>query len=184
MHLGAAGLDLGDGSQADTVQGSVFTDISGNGLEIGGVDIPEPTTQVQHASGVSVLDNHLYDLPVEYHGGVAIDVGYAEHTLISHNQIDHTAYTAISLGWGGWPDKIGVAATPNYSNDNTVSDNDISDAMQMLADGGAIYTQGITGTSLADGEHLTGNVITGILDNGHALYCDNGCTFWTASATC
>jgi hypothetical protein len=181
VHLGAAGLDLGDGSQSDTVQGSVFTDISGNGLEIGGVDIPEPTTQAQHTSGVSVLDNHLYDLPVEYHGGVAIDVGYTEHTLISHNQIDHTSYTAISLGWGGWPDKIKVAATPNYSNNNTVSDNDISDAMQMLADGGAIYTQGITGTSLADGEHLTGNVITGDLDNGHALYCDNGCTFWTAS---
>ncbi|HJP73009.1 MAG TPA: right-handed parallel beta-helix repeat-containing protein [Pseudonocardiaceae bacterium] len=180
VHLGAAGLDLGDGSQSDTVQGSVFTDISGNGLEIGGVDIPEPTTQAQHTSGVSVLDNHLYGLPVEYHGGVAIDVGYAEHTLISHNQIDHTAYTAISLGWGGWPDKIKVAATPNYSNNNTVSDNQISDAMQLLADGGAIYTQGITGTSLADGEHLTGNVITGILDNGHAMYCDNGCTYWTA----
>ena len=181
VHLGAAGLDLGDGSQSDTVQGSVFTDISGNGLEIGGVDVPEPTTQAQHTSGVSVLDNHLYGLPVEYHGGVAIDVGYAEHTLISHNQIDHTAYTAISLGWGGWPDKISVAATPNYSNNNTVSDNRITDAMQMLADGGAIYTQGITGTSMADGEHLTGNVITGILDNGHAMYCDNGCTYWTAA---
>lgn len=181
VHLGAAGLDLGDGSQHDTVQGSVFTDISGNGLEIGGVDIPEPASDAQRTSYVEVSDNHLYSLPVEYHGGVAIDVGYAEHTLITHNQIDHTAYTAISLGWGGWPDKIGVEATPNYSNNNTVSDNVITDAMQMLADGGAIYTQGITGTSLADGEHLTGNVITGTLDNGHAMYCDNGCTYWTAS---
>lgn len=181
VHLGAAGLDLGDGSQHDLVQGGVFTDISGNGLEIGGVDIPEPTTQADHTTAVQVLDNHLYDLPVEYHGGVAIDVGYAEQTLISHNQINNTAYTAISLGWGGWPDKIQVSATPNYSHDNTVSDNVITDAMQFLADGGGIYTQGITGSSPADGEHLTGNVITDTLDNGHALYCDNGCTFWTAS---
>ncbi|HXR72718.1 fibronectin type III domain-containing protein [Actinocrinis sp.] len=181
VHLGAAGLDLGDGSQNDTVEGSVFTDISGNGLEIGGVDMPEPTTQADHTSGVQVLDNHLYSLPVEYHGGVAIDVGYAEHTLISHNQLDHTAYTAISLGWGGWPDKIKVQATPNYSNNNTVSDNYINDAMQFLADGGGIYTQGITGSSMDTGEHLTGNVITNTLDNGHAMYCDNGCTFWTAS---
>ena len=163
------------------VKGSVFTDISGNGLEIGGVDTPLPATQADHTSNVQVSDNHLYGLPVEYHGGVAIDVGYAEHTLITHNQIDHTAYTAISLGWGGWPDKIGVEATPNYSNNNTISDNVIDHAMQMLADGGAIYTQGITGTSLADGEHITGNVITNTLDNGHALYCDNGCTYWTAS---
>jgi hypothetical protein len=181
IHLGAAGLDLGNGSRSDTVRGSVFTDISGNGLEIGGVDLPLPATQAEHTSNVQVVDNHLYSLPVEYHGGVAIDVGYAEHTLISHNQIDNTAYTAISLGWGGWPDKIQVSATPNYSNNNTVSDNVITGAMRLLADGGAIYTQGITGTSMADGEHLTGNVITNVLDNGHAMYCDNGCTYWTAS---
>jgi hypothetical protein len=178
-HLGAAGVDLGDGSQDSLVQGDVFTDISGNGLEIGGVDMPEPATQADHTSGVQVLDNHMFSLPVEYHGGVAIDVGYAEHTLIGHNQIDHTAYTAISLGWGGWPDKIKVPATPNYSNNNTVSDNLITDTMQVLADGGGIYTQGITGTSLADGEHLTGNVILDTLDQDHGLYSDNGSTFMT-----
>jgi hypothetical protein len=181
VHLGAAGLALGDGSQDDVVQGSVFTDISGNGLELGGVDDPEPSAAVAHTSGNQILDNHLYDLPVEYHGGVAIDVGYAEHTLIAHNQIDHTAYTGISLGWGGWPDKIKQPATPNYSNSNTISSNLITDTMQVLADGGGIYTQGITGSSLADGEHITGNVILDSLDLNHAIYTDNGSTFITAT---
>jgi hypothetical protein len=181
VHLGAAGLVLGDGSQDDVVQGSVFTDISGNGLELGGVDDPEPATAADHTSGNQILDNHLYDLPVEYHGGVAIDVGYAEHTLIAHNQIDHTAYTGISLGWGGWPDKIKQPATPNYSNSNTVSDNVITDTMQVLADGGGIYTQGVTGSSLADGEHISGNVILDSLDLNHAIYTDNGSTFITAT---
>ncbi|HTU72656.1 MAG TPA: fibronectin type III domain-containing protein [Trebonia sp.] len=180
-HLGAAGLRLGDGSQDDTVQGSVFTDISGNGLELGGVDNPEPTAAVQDTTGNQVLDDHFYALPVEYHGGVAIDVGYATRSLIAHNQIDNTAYTAISLGWGGWPDKIDQPATPNYSASNVVADNLISNPMQMLADGGAIYTQGITGTSLADGEQITGNVILGALDHGHAIYTDNGSTFITIS---
>jgi hypothetical protein len=178
-HLGATGLRLGDGSQDDTVQGSVFTDISGNGLELGGVDNPEPTAAVQDTAGNQILDDHFYSLPVEYHGGVAIDVGYAEHTLIAHNQIDNTAYTAISLGWGGWPDKIKQPATPNYSNNNVVADNLIENPMQMLADGGAIYTQGLTGTSLADGEQITGNAILGALDHGHAIYTDNGSTFIT-----
>jgi hypothetical protein len=118
---------------------------------------------------------------VEYHGGVAVDVGYAENTLISHNQIDHTAYTAISLGWGGWLDKIDQPAIPNYSNDNTVSDNLLYDTMQMLADGGDIYTQGITGSSLANGEHITGNVALDTLDQNHAFYTDNGSTFITIS---
>ena len=181
VHLGAAGLQLGDGSQNDTVQGDVFTDISGNGLELGGVDDPEPTAAVQDTTGNQITDNHLYDLPVEYHGGVAVDVGYAEHTLISHNQINDTAYTGISLGWGGWLDKIDEPAIPNYSNDNVISDNLLYDTMQLLADGGDIYTQGITGSSLADGEQITGNVALDTLDQNHAFYTDNGSTFITVT---
>lgn len=105
-HLGASGLDLGTGSKDSTVGASVFTDISGNGLEIGSVDGQTP------ASGVQVTDNHLYGLPREYHGGVAILNGWTQNTTIAHNQIDHVGYSAVSLGWGGWPDKIGDPATP------------------------------------------------------------------------
>src|SRR5205814_6426866 len=178
-HLGAAGLDLDDGSQDAVVKGNIFTDISGNGLALGGVDMPLPPTPAGRTSGNQIVDNHLYALPVEYHGGVAIDVGYTEHTTIAHNQIDHTAYSAISMGWGGWPAKIQQPAPTNYSNNTVLSDNLIRDPMQMLSDGGGIYTQGITGTSLADGEHRTGNVITGTIGHGHALYTDNGATFVT-----
>ncbi|WP_370370627.1 right-handed parallel beta-helix repeat-containing protein [Catenulispora sp. GP43] len=181
-HLGAAGLDLGDGSQGDAVTGSVFTDISGNGLELGGVDDPLPAVAGDHTVGNQITDNHIYSTSAEYRSGVGIDVGYAENSLISHNQIDHTPYTAISLGWGGWPDKIKAPAIANSSHGNVVSDNLIYDAMQYLADGGAIYTQGITGSSLGDGEQISGNVIHDILDHGHAIYCDNGSTFLTITS--
>ncbi|MCX4420660.1 fibronectin type III domain-containing protein [Streptomyces mirabilis] len=172
-HLGASGLDLGTGSKDSTVGASVFTDISGNGLEIGSVDGQTP------ASGVQVTDNHLYGLPREYHGGVAILNGWTQSTTIAHNQIDHVGYSAVSLGWGGWPDKIGDPATPNPSHDNTVRDNLIFDYMQMLDDGGGIYTQGLTGTSLADGEKVTGNVIHDQWGLGKNVYTDNGCTYET-----
>ncbi|MFJ3772942.1 fibronectin type III domain-containing protein [Streptomyces sp. NPDC090075] len=172
-HLGASGLELGAGSADSTVSGSVFTDISGNGVEIGGVDGQTP------ASGVQVTDNHLYGLPREYHGGVAILNGYTEHDTIAHNQIDHVGYSAVSLGWGGWPDKIGDAATPNPSHDNAVRNNLIFDYMQMLDDGGGIYTQGLTGTSMADGEKVTGNVIHDQWGLGKNVYTDNGCTYET-----
>jgi hypothetical protein len=178
-HLGAAGLDLGNGTQSNLVQGNTFTDLSGNGIELGAVNIPLPTSAAQHTSDNKILDNHLYALPVEFHGGVAIQVGYAERTLISHNLIDHTPYTAISVGWGGWPDKIKQPATPNYSNRNVISYNRIDHALQQLSDGGGIYTQGITGTSLADGEQVVGNVITSDANHGHAIYTDNGCTYET-----
>ncbi|MGW1622750.1 right-handed parallel beta-helix repeat-containing protein [Streptomyces sp. NPDC002172] len=172
-HLGASGLELGAGSTDSAVSGSVFTDISGNGVEVGGVDGQDP------AAGVQVTDNHLYGLPREYHGGVAILNGYTQDDTIAHNQIDHVGYSAVSLGWGGWPDKIGDPATPNPSHDNAVRNNLIFDYMQMLDDGGGIYTQGLTGTSMTDGEKVTGNVIHDQWGLGKNVYTDNGCTYET-----
>jgi hypothetical protein len=180
-HLGAAGLRLSGGAQDDVVRGNVFTDISGNGVEIGGVDKPLPTDPADVTRDVLVTDNHLYALPREYHGGVAILNGYSQRDTISHNQIDHVAYSAISMGWGGWPDKIGKPATPNDSHDNLVADNLIHDYMLMLDDGGGIYTQGITGTSMADGEKVTGNVIHDQWGLGKNVYTDNGCTYETVA---
>jgi hypothetical protein len=175
-HLGAAGLELGDGSQDSLVKGNIFTDLSGNGVEIGGVDKPLPTDDADVTRRVQVLDNHLYSFPREFHGGVAILNGYTPH-----NQIDHTPYSAISMGWGGWPDKISKPATPNLSHDNQVANNLIFDYMLGLDDGGGIYTQGITGTSMADGEKVTGNVIYDQGGLGKNVYTDNGCTYETIS---
>lgn len=179
VHLGAAGLQFGDGSQFDTVKGCVLTDISANGVELGNVDMPE--APVPEATRNNVIeDNHIYNVATQYHGGAGIDVGYAANTLISHNQLNDLPYTAISLGWGGWLDKIKQAGVANNSHDNVVAHNLIFDHMLTLADGGGIYTQGLTGPSLAQGEKLLGNVIYNQYSSGHALYTDNGCNNVTA----
>jgi hypothetical protein len=178
VHLGGAGLALGDGSQNDVVKGDVVTDVSGNGIQIGNVDLPTATGASQ-TSGNAVTDNHVFGVPAEFHGGVGIDSGYTANDTVSHNQIDHTPYTAISQGWGGWPDKEKEAPQANFSHDNAISNNLIFDHMSLLNDGGAIYTQGITGTSLATGEHVTGNLIHDQTGSGHVIYTDNGCTFET-----
>jgi hypothetical protein len=180
VHLGAAGLDLGDGSAGDLIQGSVFTDVSGNGIELGGVDQPL-AAGAERTSGNTIADNHVFGTCVEYHGGVGILVGYAEHTTITHNQLDTLPYTAISIGWGGWPDKKGLPAQPNYSNHNVIANNLIFNHMAMLNDGGGIYTQGRTGSSYADGEQITGNVLHDQLNHtgGHVVYTDNGAAYIT-----
>ena len=179
VHLGGAGLDLGDGSQNDTVTACVFTDISGNGLDVGGVDLNEPST-TQATSGITVKDSHFYNIADEYQGGVAIDDGYIEDSTFLNNQINNVPYSGISVGWGGWPDKVDLPAEPNYSNGNAFTDNLIDDYMLTLNDGGAIYTNGITGTSLATGEHITGNLIhDGVATAGHTLYTDNGASYIT-----
>jgi hypothetical protein len=172
-HLGAAGLDLGDGAQNDSVEGCAFTDISGSGVELGAVDKP-----LAIGGDVTrdnrIRNNHIWNIGAEYRGGIGIVVGYAQRTAIEHNQIDHTPYTAISMGWGGWPDKIGRAGQANYSENNRVANNRIFDFMLVLADGGGIYTQGLTGPDLKRGEKVTGNVISEQFGSGHGVYTDNG----------
>ena len=174
VHLGGAGLELGDGSQGDLVEGNVFTDVSANGIELGGVDLPEGN-DMEVTRDNRILNNHIYNVGAEYHGGIGIVVGYAQNTVIAHNQIDHQPYATISMGWGGWPDKIKQAGVANNSHDNEVVENLIFDHMQLLCDGGGIYTQGKTGPSLERGEKLYGNVIHDQFSSGHGIYTDNGC---------
>ena len=178
VHLGAAGLSLGDGAQNDAVEGCIFADISGNGLELGGVDTP--LAPIAEFTANNRIENNLFrHVGAEYRGGIPIVVGYARTTVIAHNQIDHIPYAAISMGWGGWPDKIRQAGEANNSAQNVVRDNLIHDLMIVLSDGGGIYTQGLTGKSLADGEKILGNVICDQYSSGHEIYSDNGSSMMT-----
>jgi hypothetical protein len=180
VHLGAAALDLGDGAQNDVVEGSVFADISGNGLELAGV--ADPLAPDERFASDNRVDNNLFEnVGAEFRGGIAIVIGYARRTLVSHNQIDRTPYAGISIGWGGWPDKIQLAGQANRSTGNVISDNLIRDFMLVLSDGGGIYTQGRTGQTLADGERVSGNVIYDQYSSGHGIYSDNGSSMITIS---
>jgi Right handed beta helix region/Fibronectin type III domain len=172
-HLGAAGLEFGHGSQSNTVEGCVFTDISGNGTELGGVDLPQASA-AQLTADNKIDNNYFHDIGAEFHGGIAIVVGYAQRTLIEHNQIDHVPYSGISIGWGGWLDKIKQPGVANNSQNNVISNNLIFDHMLLLCDGAGIYTQGQTGPSLADGEKVDANVVRDQFSTGHAIYSDNG----------
>jgi len=177
-HLGGAGLALGDGAQNDVIEDSLFADISGNGVELGGVDAPLAPV-AEFTANDRIVNNLFRNIGAEYHGGIPIVVGYARNALIAHNQIDHVPYAAISMGWGGWPDKIHQAGQANNSANNVISDNLIHDLMLDLSDGGGIYTQGLTGDDLADGEKVTGNVVYNQYSSGHEIYSDNGSCMMT-----
>lgn len=179
-HLGGTGLDLGRAVKNATVRGSVFTDISGNGLQLGEVDNPTAPA-AERTSDNQIENNWLHHLPVEFHSGVAIDVGYAERTTISHNQLNDLSYTGISIGWGGWLDKISKPGLPNYSNRNSVTNNQIFNHMLDLNDGGGVYVNGAQGTSMAGGMRIAGNVIHDELgqSNSKGVYTDNGANYVT-----
>jgi len=182
VHLGGAGLGLGDGSQNDLVKGNVVTDTSGNAIELGNDDMPTATGANQTLSN-TIQDNHVFNTPIEYLGGIGIDVGYAANTLISHNQVDHTPYSGMSIGWGGWPDKIKHPGLTNFSHNNVISNNLVEFIVTVLADGAAVYTNGQTSNShsFATGEQITGNVLHDQGNRSHVIYTDNGTDWMTVT---
>ncbi|QMV18299.1 fibronectin type III domain-containing protein [Granulicella sp. 5B5] len=179
-HLGATGLALTGGAHHNLIEGCIFTDISGNGLELAGVDTPMASDE-SFAIGNRIENNLFRNVGAEFSGGIPIVVGYARFTHIAHNQIDHVPYAGISIGWGGWPDKIALPGVANRSTGNVIEKNHISHFMLDLSDGGGIYTQGRTGVTLADGERVDGNVVIDQFSSGHALYTDNGSAMITVS---
>lgn len=172
-HLGAAGLAIVAGAHGNLVEGCTFTDISGNGLELAGVDKPSALDSA-FAIGNRIENNLFRNVGAEFRGGIPIVVGYARFTHIAHNQIDHIPYAGISIGWGGWPDKIALPGVANRSTGNVIEKNRITRFMIDLSDGGGIYTQGRTGQTIADGERVEGNVIDDQFSSGHGIYTDNG----------
>ncbi|GII59776.1 hypothetical protein Pth03_81650 [Planotetraspora thailandica] len=174
QHLGAAGVELGRGTHHAAVRGNVFTDISGNGLEIGnGTDADPGDVAVIPADNV-ISDNWVHNIATEYTGGVGIFQGYARNSTIEHNQVNDVPYSGISSNWG-W------GRTSTKTTGNVIADNLIFDYLQIRADGGGIYVLGQEGSSMETGLTIKGNVIRGAIGGGHAIYTDGGSQYVTVS---
>src|SRR5579884_1329586 len=199
-HLGAAGLNFDLGSQDNLIQGNEVTDTSGNGIQLGGTNDPQPLNGDPNEinDGNRIADNWVHDIAAEFHGGVGIWVGYTRHTSVDHNEIDRTPYTAISIGWGGWHTDTLHADNPSIVGDNSITDNLIYDYLTTLADGGAIYTNGVQGpadpsgpaadpfltatasdSQMAAGLTITGNVALVATWSEFAYYNDEGADYVT-----
>ena len=55
--------------------------------------------------GHDVTDNHIHHIGLVHAPAVGVLALLSANNLISHNEIDHAFYTAISAGWswGYWP---------------------------------------------------------------------------------
>ena len=173
-HLGTSGVELGSRVARCTIEDSVIEDVSGNGVNIGEDssrsvdggpwwrDAPE-----QAAAENVVRNNRIQHCGRQFFGAVGVWVGLARGTRIEHNEIAHHPYTGVSLGWMWNP-----TSTP--AGGNIVSNNHIHHVMQVLSDGGGIYTLG-----RQPGTKLVSNVIHDVpLNAGRAesngMFLDEG----------
>ena len=186
-RLGAAGLNLGTGSQGGTVVGNRFEDISSAGVQLGGIDEVDhhPTDPRLITSDNTIADNLVTRIGAEYADSVGIFVGYTTRSAVHHNTLHDLPYSGISIGWGfgltdpggnpAYPGNLGVTMydTATTSLDNAVYANHIYDLMTTLADGGGVYHLG------ADpGTVISRNYVHDIGPTGYGpVYLDEGSRF-------
>jgi chitodextrinase len=190
-HLGAVGLNLNTGTQGTDITGNVFTEVAATGIQIGGTGVIDahPTDPRDITKNNTVDNNVVTNVADQYNGSVGILAGYTDHTVITHNKVYNLPYSGISVGWGwgltdaggdtNYPGNSGVPVwtTPTTSQNNVISDNQISDIMKSQADGGAIYT-----LSANPGGVVSGNYISNIPSLAYgAIYQDEGSRYWTTT---
>ncbi|MBC2603951.1 right-handed parallel beta-helix repeat-containing protein [Puniceicoccus vermicola] len=199
-HLGGVALDFGRGSQNNTVDSNIFTDISSAAIQIGGVQKLDarPENAAGYTSDNAVSNNLITHTGKDYVDAAGIFVGFTERTSILENTITHTPWSAIALGWG-WglldpfdgstyvgapnacPGQWGTFTTLTANRGNRVMNNRIENFIETVWDGGAIYTLGRQGPDLANGMLIEGNVASNKRPDGggNIFYTDGGSRYIT-----
>ena len=135
-HLGGCGLVLGAGAREGSIRRCRFTDLGANGIMIGEAQYPPKTPSARDlVTHIRCEDNTLERCGQLDLGAVGIWVGVAAEVQVLHNELRDLPYTGISLGWIWGPE-------PSPSRGHRVERNHIHHVMQVLSDGGGIYTLG------------------------------------------
>lgn len=141
-HTGGGAIDLGAGCRNTRIEGNHVFDIAANGIALGG-----PNVENAVPGNNRIANNLVEDCGVEFYGAIGIWVGFAQDTLVAHNEVHHLPYSGISVGWS-WN------TNPTVCKRNTVEFNHVYDVMMRLCDGGCIYTLGLQPGTVFRGNHL------------------------------
>jgi len=163
-QLGRYALWLRKACRDNVVTRCEFFDNGGGAIELGenrrtGRESENLTTRNE------LSHNHIHHNGQVWRGSCGIWVGPASYTSIVYNHVHDHTYTGISVGWT-WADH------PSAAHHNRVEHNHIHDVMQMMGDGGGVYTLG-----RQDGTVIRYNVIHDILGwnaQGNGIYTDQG----------
>jgi hypothetical protein len=181
--MASAGLDFEHGTHDDTIEGCVFRDLGGNGIQLGKFSDPgmethapyHPSDEREICAREKISNNLVTDCGTEDWGCVGIGVGYGREIAIEHNEVHTLPYTGISVGWG-W-----TKAT-NCMSANRVVANHVHHVALRLGDTGGIYTlSSQPGTLIAENSIHDIQLSPYTLDTNHwfYLYLDEGSSFIT-----
>jgi len=145
-NIGGNGIYLREGCRNNRVKNSIAEDIGGNGIMIGLTFDPKADSLLLPVNNV-VTGSTIHNCGVGFHGSVGIWLGFCAGNEISDCEVYDLPYTGISVGWQWNPQ-------PTSSKNNRILNNRIHHAMQMLGDGGGIYTLGFQPGSVISGNEI------------------------------
>ncbi|UXY23653.1 hypothetical protein N8I84_36900 [Streptomyces cynarae] len=188
-HTGGTGIDLADGTRNSTITGSFIHDTSGGGVSVGEVDDYYLTDTSRMTTGDTVSENWISHVGQDYSDAVGIWAGYTRNLAISHNDIGHTPYSGMSLGWGwGYASPCSMQSAQGlttcahgtiYAGANQILNNHVHDVMNILHDGGPIYTNGGQGNGDGSTTSVLANNLVEVTNNtNNRLYQDEGSSYW------
>lgn len=203
--IGSVGLGIGNDANAHatgvglgasdiTVSRSQFHETSGQAIVVGGVqpDAHHPGDQRMTVEDITISDNLVDNVAIEYKDGAGILATYVTRASITRNEVRNLPYSGINTGYGwgandpggspeylqrGLYDYQPVYDTPTTLADNHVAFNYLHDVMLEMNDGAAFYN-----LSAAPGSVLEGNYIRLPDDpptGRAAVYFDEGSRYWT-----
>ncbi|MFI6025387.1 right-handed parallel beta-helix repeat-containing protein [Amycolatopsis magusensis] len=187
-HTSGVGL----GARDITITGSEIARNSAGGIVVGGVraEAHHPGDQRMVNRNITVGDNRLHDLGVDYRGSVSVLTTYVTTTDVSYNEVYNLPYTGMSIGYGWGSNDAGGSdhyakrglynyqprySTPTTASGNRLTGNHIHDVMQQMNDGGCIYTLAWNPGAQIGGNHCE-------RANGHfGVYFDEGSKYYTVT---
>jgi hypothetical protein len=200
-HLGQVGLGIGNdadahglgvglGASGVTVSGSTFTDDSGAGIVVGGVqpDAHHPSDPAMVNQDITIQGNRISGVAKDYKDMAGILSTYVTHAVISHNEVSDLAYDGIDVGWGWGANDPGGSTDyknrglynyqPVYSTATTlkntvVSYNLVHGTKRVFHDGGSIYNLSANPGASIDHNYIYDN------HNTVGLYLDEGSRYVT-----
>ncbi|GIJ09680.1 RICIN domain-containing protein [Micromonospora andamanensis] len=185
----ASGVGLG--ASNITVTRSEIARNAAGGIVVGGVraDAHHPSDQRMVNRDITISNNRLHDLGIEYRGIVSVLTTYVTNSTVSYNEVYNMPYTGMSIGYGWGANDAGGSEhyagrglynyQPRYTTATTASNNRlignyVHDVMQQMNDGGCIYT-----LSANPGGLISDNYC--LRTNGYfGLYFDEGSRYYTA----
>ncbi len=203
LNLGQTAIGIGNDANAHasgvglgasdiTVTRSEIARSSAGGVVVGGVraDAHHPSDQRMTNRNITVSNNRIHDLGVEYRGNVSVLTTYVTTTNVANNEIYNMPYSGLSIGYGWGSNDAGGSnhyanrglynfqpryATPTTASGNKLTNNYVHDVMQQMNDGGCIYTLGWNPSAVISGNYC-------LRTNGYfGTYFDEGSKYYTST---